>query len=398
MTIQERIYTELLHEPASIWFINDNFGTKIMVKLTSAIIKSVIKGSKIEFLFGKDNSQQPPIFHSGLRIYDDHINYSAVTGTLRFTDEHTSLGAIMNRSFTHIHFHNELGICVGTAKLSFSIADQLRVLNLQGNTEKLYCGNFDERISRSLDCFDHSIKLEIEDGDTYEIQNITVEGKLQDWIIMKNTVIGYNETNQVMVDDKDEGSILEKEVTIVLDALFKQKLYLNPQIARKNGYRELTDVLAIYENGIFLIESKALGIIDSVTNRTMEKKVKGIQKQVSTGIDQLVGASKKVMLNTTIYDKHLDEIIFGKTPFLHCIVLVSELLPFGDWTNIEYKIFKAMAENKIYLNVIDMREFMQYVGHARGSADRLNLMLIERVEAFVEGENIHMRINITKEQ
>jgi hypothetical protein len=394
MTIEERIYKELLHEPASIWFINDDFGTKVMVKITSPLIKSIMKGCVIEFLFGKDSSHQPAIFHSGLRIYDDPINYAAVIGTARFPDEHTSLAAIMNRSFTHIHFHNELGICVATAKLSFSIADQFRVLNLQSNPKSLYCGKFDERISRSLDCFDHSIKMESQHKNVYEIETIAIEGKLQDWIIMKNTVIGFNETNHVMVDDKDEGSILEKEVTIILDDLFKQKLYLNPQIARAKGYRELTDVLAIYDNGLFLIESKALGVIDSTPNKPMEKKVKGLQKQISTGIDQLVGASKKITVNTKIYDKHLEEIIFDRAPFLHCIILVSELFPFGDWKAIEYKIFNAMAENRIYLNVFDLREFMQYVGFARGSADRLNLMLIERVEAFMENENIHMRLNI----
>lgn len=162
-------------------------------------------------------------------------------------------------------------------------------------------------------------------------------------------------------------------------------------------YRELTDVLAISDNGIFLIESKAVGVIESALNKPMGKKVKGLQKQISTGIDQIVGASKKVTANTTIYDSHLVEIIFDKTPFPHCIVLVSELLPFGDWKTIEYKIFKAMAENKIYLNVIDLREFMQYIGHAQGSADRLNLMLIERVEALVKNKNIHMRLNVVKD-
>ncbi|KDN53830.1 hypothetical protein [Flavobacterium seoulense] len=397
MKIAERIYKELMHEPASIWFINDDFGAKIMVKIPSPIIKSIMKGCKIEFLFGKDNSQQAAIFHTGLRVYDDPINYATITGTERFFDEHCSLAAIMNRSFTYIHFHNELGICVATAKLSFSIADQFRVLNLQGNPERLYCGKFDEIISRSLDCFDYSIKIKNKQKNVYVIENIAIEGKLEDWIIMNNTVIGYNEINHVMVDDKDEGSILEKEVTIILDDLFRQKLYLNPQITKAKGYRELTDVFAISDNGLFLIESKALGVIDSVSNKTMEKKVKGVQKQISTGIDQLVGASRKIESNTKIYDKHLKEIIFNKTSFLHCIVLVSELLPFGDWKTIEYKMFKVMVENKIYLNVIDLREFMQYVGHARGSADRLNLMLIERVEAFVKNENIHMRLNVMKE-
>ncbi|WP_146779252.1 hypothetical protein [Flavobacterium psychrolimnae] len=57
-----------------------------------------------------------------------------------------------------------------------------------------------------------------------------------------------------------------------------------------------------------------------------------------------------------------------------------------------------MVEKRIYLNVMDLSEFMQYVGHARGSADRFNLMLIERVEAFVKHETINMKLNVTYEQ
>ena len=46
---------------------------------------------------------------------------------------------------------------------------------------------------------------------------------------------------------------------------------------------------------------------------------------------------------------------------------------------------------------MDLREFMQYVGHARGNKDLLNLMLIERVEKLVEHQNIHMKLNVIRE-
>lgn len=125
----------------------------------------------------------------------------------------------------------------------------------------------------------------------------------------------------------------------------------------------------------------------------MEKKVKGLQKQISTGIAQLVGAVKKINSGVQVYDKNLKEIKFERREFPHCIVLVSELLPFGDWKQTELEMLSAMCETRIYLNVMDLREFMQYVGYARGSADSLNLMLIERVEAFVKNETIHLRLN-----
>lgn len=64
----------------------------------------------------------------------------------------------MNRSQTYIHFHNELNICVAVATLTFELKDQLRVLNMLGNVSKSYVGDFDQKASRSLDCFEHSLK------------------------------------------------------------------------------------------------------------------------------------------------------------------------------------------------------------------------------------------------
>jgi len=77
--------------------------------------------------------------------------------------------------------------------------------------------------------------------------------------------------------------------------------------------------------------------------------------------------------------------------------LVSELLPFGDWKKIQLKMYQAMVQNNIYLNVMDLSEFMKYVTYSNGSKDQLNLILIERVENFVNHETIHITTNFTKE-
>jgi hypothetical protein len=287
---------------------------------------------------------------------------------------------------------------MATAKLVFAMAAQLRVLNMLGAIGKLYCGRMNPRALDSIDRFAHSIKLETRNDSLYEMESFAVEVELSEWKIWKKSVITHEDTNHFSIDDRDEGSILEKEVATILDDLFKENLYLNPQIARAKGYRELTDIFAFYGNGLFLIESKASGVIDRVAGKTMEKKVSGLQKQISSGIVQVAGAARKINEEAKIYDKKLQEIKYEKREFPHCIVLVSELFGFGDWKKIIVEICSAMVENRIYLNVMDLSEFMQYVGHARGSADRFNLMLIERVEAFVKHETINMKLNVTYEQ
>lgn len=393
MDIAERISTELKHEQASIWYINDTYGAKIMVKITSSVIKSIMKGAKIEFLFGRDNLVQPAVIHKGIRIHDDPIHFLNLTGTNRFIDEHFSLSAILNRSYTYIHFHDELNVCVARAKLSFELKDQMKIYNMLGDISELYVGDFSDKITKSLDSFEFSLQMDRPVENVYEIDTYIIPVFLTDWEIVRNVFLG-TDTNQITIDEKNEGQILEKQIQVVLEGLFRNKIYRNPQIKSKNNFREFTDIFACYENGIFLVETKALGVLNSGEERNMDRKVKGLKKQISKGINQLAGAIKKIHEGAEIFEYNKEKIEYEKIILPHGIVLVSELLPFGEWKDIEYKMFQAMTETKMYLNVMDFREFMQYIGHARGNRDLLNLMLIERVEQLVENQTIHMKLNV----
>ena len=397
MNTSERITNELIREQASIWYINDVFGAKIMVKINGSVIKSLYKGVKFEFLFGRDNNIMPAIFHKGFRVHDDPIHYISLTGTDRFADEHTSLLAIMNRTYTYIHFHDELNVCVATAKLCFSLADQIKIINLLGSLSNLYVGDFDEDTAQSLNCFDYSLGIENNLKIVYKIDTEVITGTISEWHVMNNTFVGVSHVQKdISIDAKDEGGILEQQVHAVLDSLFLKKVFRNPQFYTKSKLREFTDIFAHYHNGVFLIETKALGIIESSEDKGMDRKVSGLQKQISKGINQLKGAVKKIHGDIPIYDRNKIKIEFKKVNLPHSIVLVSELFPFGNWKGIELAMFEAMSETKMYLNVMDLREFMKYIGNARGDKDLLNLMLIERVEKFVEQQNIHMRLNVIK--
>jgi hypothetical protein len=393
MDSAERIVKELLHEQASLWYISDQYGSKVMIKTTSVSIKSIMQGCKVEFLFGKDKKQRPTIFHTGIRIYDDPVHYLLITGTQRFKDEHFSLEKIMNLSKVFIHFHNELNVCVATAVLSFDVKDQLKVLNLLGNINDLFTGNFDSVASQSLDCFGYSLKIAEKTQDVYEIETLSIEGHVSDWIVMENHFIGQNEKNKTLVNDSKEGDVLEKQIWVSLESLFGSQLFRNPKIPNgKNSTRELTDILAFSDYGIFLIESKAMNIPESEMSRTMDRKVIGLQKQIDKAIKQLMGAVRMIKSRSPIFDNVGKEIAFNKELIPHCIVLVSELLPFGDWAETERKMMQAMVDNRVYLNVLDLREFMQYVGISRESKNKFDYFLMDRANQFVEHETIHLSI------
>lgn len=388
----ERIYKELLHEEACLWYISDSYGSKVMVKIPSASIKALIAGCRIEFLFGKDNKEKPTKFHAGVRVYDDPIHYLSVTGIHRFLDEHISLERIMNRTQTYIHFHNELNVCTATASLSFDTKDQLKVLNFIGNPNNLYIGDFDSHASRSLDCFQYSLTKHEDLKNVYEIETLVVQGKLESWQMMENHFIGLNEANKIVLNNTDEGGTFEQQVWASLESLFEKQLHKNPRIPFKNGTRELTDLFAYSEYGIFLIETKALGILGASNERTMDRKVAGLQKQIEKAIDQLTGAVKKIREDSPVLDNKGNEILFDRKLLPHCIILVSELLPFGEWQHIVYKMMVAMVEAKIYLHLVDLREFMRYVGMARGSVNRLDYYLMKRAEQFTEHQTVHIKV------
>jgi hypothetical protein len=387
----ERIYKELIHEFAGTWYVSDQFGKKIMVKAPSNLLKAIITGCRVSFLFGKNNRNIFPLFHTGIRIYDDPVHFASVSYVQLFRDEHRSLRDIMQEDEMHIYLHDELNACVAQAKVKLDPIERKKVIALQGNLDDLYAGSYNGVAAKSLDCFDYTFDATKSKAHTYEIEVLAIDGQFSNWEIVDNRFVGLHEIGPVIIDDDDEGVIFERQIWAPLQSLFHHDIYRQPQIADKYGYRELTDIFAFYEYGIFLVESKALALLNPVKERDMDRKVKGLQKQIIKGISQLVGAAKKIAENTPVYDVNKLPVAFDHSKLPHCIVLVSELLPFGDWKAVEMKMFDAMIEQPMYLNVMDLSELMTYIGYARGSKEHFDVFLMDRVKLLIKHQSIHIK-------
>jgi hypothetical protein len=390
----DRIYKELIHEAAAIWYISDEYGSKVMVKIPTPSIKALIKGCKIEFLFGRDENQKPNIFHTGLKIYDDPLNYQMVFCTHRFLDEHLSITKIMNLDKVQIQLFNELNVCQAFGELMINEEDKHEILTLLGNPKKLYTGEFNNQLERSLDGFQASFMIS-SPVHAELLSLVTVEGQISNCKSMQNFF--YHDSGITIDTDigGNEGTELEKEVFSVLYSLFNRNTFRNPRILYKNNTRELTDILAFSEFGIFLVETKALGVINAEDNRTMERKVAGLQKQICKAVNQLVGGMKKIAENTPIYDTNSNEILFKKTIVPHGIILISEFFPFGKWTEIFLIVCEAMVESNSMIHVMDMIEFMQFVGYAQGDKDKFDYFLVQRVNNFVKNPTLFQRTIFT---
>lgn len=389
-----RIYQELISENASIWYIADDYGSKIIIKAPSSTIRAIINGCKVIFLFGKDSQTDKIFFHTGVKIYDDAVNFLLITGTHRFFQEHESLKAIMQESSTVIELYNELDACAAVAYVSFNENDRESILKMLGDTKKLYLGEFSTEVVSSLDSFDYSLDKSRDYLNVREIGTLLIEGHFSEWKSVKSFFIGLNGVNEIQLDDQNEGETFEKQIWASLETLFAYDLYKNPKIKNKKGERELTDILAFYDKGIFLIESKALAVISLTNEKSMDKKVANIQKQIQKGIKQLVGAKKKLDKDVDIFDSNGKIIKFNKNMIPHCIVLVSELLPFGDWEEIVYEMMSVMIKERIYLHVLDLLEFMKYIKISSGKKEYLDYYLMERTKAFIKNESVFLVANI----
>ncbi|MEO5911272.1 MAG: nuclease-related domain-containing protein [Pelobium sp.] len=391
MDYTERLYNELIIEESLLWYVYTDHTTKIMVKAPTIALKSIFKGCKVELLFGKDLSSEESFFHIGIKIHDIPTNGLIIIKTSRFIEDHISLHEVMKQERTYVEFYNELNMCCMYSYLSIDSADRNKVLTLLENLDQLYSGDLNDKAIHSLDCFEYSI------DESFKISNVGRIDILKISIVfsgLKTLIIDYvglNESNEIILDDSNEGDYFEKQIWALLDNIFPFNTYKNPIIIKNSKTRELTDIFAYYDKGVFLIEIKAMAVLNIKDNQLIERKISNVQKQIFKAIKQLVGAKKVIANKTPIFSTNRIELKFKKEITPHCIVLVNELIPFGNWKKIENEIFKTINIENIHLNVLDHVEFMKYVIASNGSKEFFDNLLIERVKFFIEKKNIFLK-------
>lgn len=207
----------------------------------------------------------------------------------------------------------------------------------------------------------------------------------------KISFAGVHDHHTITLDDLDEGAVLEKAVWASLESVFPLTLQKSPQVKVGDKLRELTDVLAFHQYGAFLIEAKDLSVLRAGTERTRERRVKGTQKQAKTAVEQLIGASKALKRGEKITDQRGKTLtpVLGQP--LHCIVLLTELMHEGDWSELEARLLQAMIETGDFFHVLDLRELVILLKASSGKPELLDYNLMQRCERFVDTGTIHIR-------
>lgn len=385
----ERIRNEMYSATASIWYVPATGDGKfaILIKSLTSSIKAIISGCPIELIFGIDGSY----LCKGIRIHDMPDSPIVFSDVQRHQEEHRALYDILNAKKTAVFIYNEMDICLAWTYAHLPNESLRLFTNFAGSIDSLYKGEWTGNESKILDNFVYSTDQSKQFSNAHVIDFIEIVPVLEKWRISNNSFIGIRESHSVVIDDRNEGEVFERVIWSALESIFPFSIYKSPQVIIGNKKRELTDIFSYYNNASFLIEAKDLSVLNSGFDRNQDRKTKGVQKQINKALQQLIGAVKALERNESIYDNEGCLVNVDNAIPIHCIVLVTEIMEYGDWTETQKKMVETMAVTKAFLNVMDFREFITIIKGCQGKIELIDLNLRNRAMFFIDKKTIHIR-------
>lgn len=385
----ERVSKKMYSEDASIWFVPAN-GNEIacLIKAPTSVIKALIAGCRSELIIGLDGNY----LCLGMRIYDTPQNPMFIFKIQLHEEEHKSLFEFLDFYTTPLFLFNEMNSCLAWCNMGITETDKVEIHKLIKEPSALYTGEFTNNLHVVLDNFCATTDLANNKQRT-SIPYYKVAISLSPWTAIEHHFVGINEHHAILIDDKKEkeGIVFEKTIWASLESVFPTTLYKSPSVQIGNQVRELTDILAFHKYGSFLIESKDCSVFESGFERDVIRKNKGIQKQIKKATKQLIGTYKAFKRGEKITTECGAEITIERNTPPHCIILITELIHIGDWSDIESLLLNAMAETGAFFHLLDLREFTSLLRGSNGAAELFDYNLMKRCELFVKTKSVHIR-------
>jgi len=381
-------------EEASLWIVPANGGQElaVLIKAPSSSIKGLIAGCRLSLVFGV----QSKCLCAGARIFDMPDAPILISGAVKESEEQDAIGRLLRDRSAPVFLFNEMDVCLAWTNLTISEVESATALKLVQTDPALYSGPFTSSCSHALDCFGLSIDPTADCLGAEPIPIAELNMKLEPWRANSVSFVSLRGYHTITIDDRNEGEMFERAIWASLESVFPLTLHKSPQVKIGDRTREFTDVLAFHEYGSFLIEAKDLSVLEAGFERNQERRTKGVQKQAKKAIGQLVGACKAMARGDAVVDGNGDELglIRDKPP--HCIVLLTELMHWGDWREIEALLVEAMRTTGGFFHLFDLREFIALLKGSRGNAALLDYNLMERCKAFADYQSIFIRSRIAQ--
>jgi hypothetical protein len=394
----EEIYRHLVVESSGIWFA-PTLGADthaILLKLPSSMLKSIIKGSEIKVGFSIRNTPSGKVLMSVMYVYDDQSMPSITVGPEITRNQQVALLEILrDRENTPVFFYDELSRNVAQAECAFQ-KQKDEIVKLIGSVDDLYAGDTNSDIKSALDHLE-SVADTIIAENTLKTDYISVvEVFFSNFVEVNLHVIGNRNVSRFRITDPDEGDGLEQSVWHLLIDLFQNDIYRSPQVAKGKSKRELTDILAISEYGLFIFESKSLAILSVTKEQSTARRAKNIEAHIKKALNQLLGATRSIQNGLEIYSLNGQIIDFNRSLVPHGIVLISEMFPAADWDAMFLELAQATSKSNIILHILDLRELARLVIGSK-SANIFDHYLLQRAHKVIELENVLIRVNFVRD-
>lgn len=346
-----RVSNEMRSEEASLWIVPANGGETIsvLIKAPSSSIKALISGCRLSIPLGAYGAY----LCVGAQIFDMPDAPVLISGAVCENEEQEALERLLHERRAPIFLFNEMNICLAWSNLDVSQETAEAAQLFIERTKPLYTGQFTQDCLHALDCFCLSVDSTIYSSNATKIPLIELLIQIEPWRCNKITFISMRGYHDLAIDNINEGEMFERAIWASLESVFPLTLHKSPQVHIGNKLREFTDVLSYHLFGTFLIEAKDLSILTAGFERDQERRTKSVQKQTMKAIGQLVGACKAMNRGEKIVTADGNEeipLVRDKPP--HCIVLITELMNYGDWSMVEGKLVEAMKQDWSFFSFV----------------------------------------------
>ena len=403
-----RIATLLRSEPGGVWIepSANEFKFWLVAKVQTYLIREIDAGANIHLNAWAIEHEGARFAVFGFSINDDKVCSKVIYGACRSTDEIDNLRAFFGVSTVPLQLYNENELPLLSALCTFDPEKAASFVN-QLPTGQYPAGDGVASRRKVLDILQNSM-LEGAAPEPRIVAQCELPLSLSRKERLTSTVFGVGDFT---LDNADQGNELEKLTFQLFDALFTFGTYHSPQRDHAKTKREVCDVLAVSriqeleKEGVFVIQNKVANTDGK--ERTTERRGLSIQNNIVKGIDQAVGAIKKLKAGIQVYRSdgtkiEIDppEVAAAVEPlklherakqFGYGIVLVSDLHEGADWQMIWRKLQEAARETGYFYHVLDLQELHGLIVNSDGRPALFEGYLVERWKRMGEQQNALVR-------
>lgn len=364
------------------WFSEDG----LILKLESQVSRAIMNGAKISISINTCTIGEEKCIISVLRVADYVGDPLHLYGIVNTEEEVESL-----RKFT---FNQEFNIFIFD-EMNLPSLDIISIIDgcnpINGETrDGVFLGKLGEIQETFLDEF----RGQLQALNYCELNLLQMVP--QSVSVINNPRPSHHELTLERGNQQEQGAYS------LMTSIFIDQIHHSLIDEESHNKREIIDIISWYENGIFIIESKALGSDD--LNQSIGRKIKNLKGNINKALSQIKGAAKSVreLKKQVIINLNLPE--EKDYIYIHGIVLISDfdLLGREDFNELFPELERLFLENKILINIFDLSELSNIVhitgylskGDIRVRQGILDSILQDRAIEAILRRNLYRKVNL----